>query len=110
MANFKTIQKVKFWKDKDCTIEFGDVCHDFRVYPNSKGVIVNSQGGVFGMAYKSGKNNINKVVSCVTGSNNPSNEYLYSFVCQGTVAYFKLNINLYLFDEIVDYLKQQSVA
>ena len=100
-ATFKTIKQIQFFKDKDCTIKNSDIKHDLRVYPNYKGVIVNTLGGVFGMAYKSGKNNINKVVSCVTTHDDPSNRYFYSIVCEGVTAYFMLNVNLYLFDEVI---------
>lgn len=109
MKTFKTIQKVQFFKDKQCTIPYGQVNHDLRVFPKYKGQIVNTYGGVFGMAKTSGKNNINKVVSCVTTHDDPNNRYYYSIICEGVTAYFKLNINLYLFDEIEDNITYEQV-
>lgn len=109
MKTFKTIQGVQFFFDKECTGEIQNGKHDLRVYPNYKGVIVNKLGGVFGMAYLSGKNNINKVVSCVSCHGDPANEYYYSIVCEGQTAYFKLNVNLYLFDEVEDGSKYEDL-
>jgi hypothetical protein len=99
---FKTIKQVQFFKDKDCTIKYGDIKHDLRVFPNRKGQVINTLGGTFGMGYKSNKNNINKVVSCVTTDTDPSNEYYYSIIVEGVVCYFKFNINLYIMDSIID--------
>jgi hypothetical protein len=108
MKTFKTIQGVQFFFDKECTGEIQNGKHDLRVYPNYKGVIVNKLGGVLGMAKTSGKNNINKVVSCVRPYR-LGNKYYYSIVCEGRKAYFKLNINLYCFDEITDGIEYEKV-
>jgi len=94
---FKTIEQVQFFKDKDCTIKYGDTKHDLRVFPKSKAQVINSMGGVFGMAYKSNKNNINKVVTC----HGKVSEYFYSLIVEGVTCYFKMiDVNLYDFKNI----------
>lgn len=106
---FKTVKQVQFFKDKSCTIKNGDIKHDLRVFPQYKAQVINSLGGVFGMAYKSNKNRLSKVVSCVTCANDPCNEYYYQLMVEGVMAYFKLNINLYMFDELADEVEYESV-
>jgi len=101
---FKTVKQVQFFKDIKCTEPYGNTKHDLIVFPNCKGQVINTLGGVFGMANKSNKNNINKIVTVST--NNITKNYYYIIV-ESVKCYFQLlNTNLYDFDVLensIDY-------
>jgi len=104
---YKEIKHVQFYKDKSCKIINGGAVHDLRVFPKFKAQVINAYGGVFGMAHKSNKNVVSKVVTCHV---NGRSEYYYQLVVEGVVAYFKLlNTNLYDFDSLKECIEYDEV-